>query len=296
MSYQYVVELPKHLETAYRAGEIIITGGVARYADGMQIAAHLEQAAPIAMNAASSLHPSFALASTALQAAKAVKGMAIDTAKLNQIIGLTEQIKALSTVNVAVSGVTLGVSLVGFAVVVHKLNQANQQLDKLNASLQSVGLKVSDIHRNETSKLIAQVKLHIKHCITLIRQLEDIGWNVHLDTEIAKLLDSAETLIERLVNQYINREGINVSLELCQHLYNSYAALLKAHLTSRYTHQKNLEFPAMRLNTLGGFASQLTADSMLDELYETYLLNQEKRLSGVELDYIIGLECIPVLQ
>lgn len=288
MSYQFIVELPKHLETAYKAGEILITGGVARYADGRHIAAHLEQAAPFAMNLAGGSHPAFMMASAGVQAAMTAKGMAINTAKLNQVIALTQQVKLLSTINLAVSGVTLGVAVVGFAIVIHQINQANKKLDNLSSRLYSVDVKVSELVKNEISKLIADVKLHTKHCITLIHQLEDIGWSDHLDTEIAKQLNHAETLIERIISTYISREMINVSMELCQHLYTSYASLLKAYLTSRYIHQKSLDYPAMRLKTLENFSSQLTSPDILDELYEEYLLNNEKRFSGGDLDYIIG--------
>ncbi|WP_204141299.1 hypothetical protein [Halomicronema sp. CCY15110] len=287
MSNQFIVELPKHLETAYKAGEIIITGGVARCADGGQIAAHLEQVAPFAMNFAGSSHPAFMIASTSFQAADLVKGLK-DTAKLNQIITLTQQIKRLSTVNLAVSGVTLGVSIIGFAIVVHQINQANQKLDQLNSRIHSVDLKISDLIKNETGKLIADVKLHTKHCITLIHQLEDIGWSDHLDIEIAKQLNHAETLIERIINTKINKNSIGISLELCQHLYHSYAGLLKAYLTSRYLHQRSLDYPAMRLKTLYNFSSQLTSSEILDELYEEFLLNNERRFSGTELDYILS--------
>ena len=288
MSYQFIVELPKHLETAYKAGEVIITGGVARYVDGRHIAAHLEQAAPFAMNLAGGSHPAFMMASASLQAVKVAKGIS-DTAKLNQIITLTQQVKVLSTVSLAISGVTLGVAIVGFAVVIHQINQSKKKLDDLSSRLYSVESKTSSLVENEISKLIFDVKLHTKNCITLIHQLEDIGWSDHLDTVISQQLNNAEILIERIINTYTRKEIINVSMELCQHLYISYASLLKAYFTSRYVHQKSLDYPAMRLKTLEQFSSQLTSSEILDELYEEYLLNNEKRLSGVELDYIMQL-------
>lgn len=285
MGYQFIVELPKHLETAYKAGEVIITGGVARYVDGRHIAAHLEQATPFAMNLAGGSHPAFGMALASMQAAKGIS----DTAKLKQIIALSQQLKVLSTVNLAVSGVTLGVAIIGFAVVIDQFSQANKKLDELNSRLYSVELKVSELVKNEISKLITDIKLHTKNCITMIHQLEDIGWSEHLDVEIGKQLNYAEALIERIINTYINRGMINVSMELCQHLHASYAALLKAYLTSRYIHQKSLKYPAMRLKTLENFSSKLTSPDILDELYEGYLLNNERRFSGLELDYILHL-------
>ncbi|MFE4107727.1 hypothetical protein [Almyronema epifaneia] len=288
MSYQFIVGLPKHLEAAYKAGEIIITGGVARYADSMAIAAHLEQAAPFAAGAFNT-NPYLAMASTALQTARVAKGMVVDTAKLNQIIALTQQIQTLSSINLAISGATLGVAVVGIAIVLHQLNKLNQKLDRLSAQLQSLDMKISEVHKNELSKLIEKVKIHIKHCISFINQIEDLGWSHHLDTEIVKQLDSAETLMERVLAKYLDRDGINISLDLVQCLYSSYANLLKVYLTNRYLSQKSLDYLGLRLKTLENFSSQLSSPEMIDELYESLLLNQERRFSEGELDVILEL-------
>jgi hypothetical protein len=150
-------------------------------------------------------------------------------------------------------------------------------------------MKISELIKNELGKLIADVKRHIKNCITLIYQLEDLGWSEHLDTEIAKLFDSIETLMERLLGKYLDRDEINVSLELAQCLQSAYANLLKAYLTKRYVHKKSLVYPTLRLQTLENFSKQLCSPDLLDQLYEEYLVSREHRFTEGELDVILAL-------
>lgn len=289
MSYQFIVQLPKHLEAAYEAGDLLINSGVARGAANQAIAAHLEMVGPNAGNLIGMANPYFAMANTALNVAKVGKGMVVDTAKLNQIISLTQQVKTLATVNLAVSSVTLGVVAAGFTVVIYQLNKIDKKLDRISAQIQALDAKVSQLIKNELSKLVAEVRRHTKHCITFINQLEDLGWSPHLDTEISKLFDSIEALLERLIGKYLDREVINISLELTQCLYSAYANLLKAYLTSRYWKKKSLNYSGLRLNSLSNFAGQLSSPEIVDELYEQLLLNQEKRFTEGELDVILEL-------
>lgn len=282
MTYQYILQLPQYLEPALKAGKIFVESGVARDIGSKAIVAHLEMVGPQTLGALGAVNPGFAVAGAALK-------IISDTTKLNKIIRLSQEIKMLSTVNLAVSSVTLGVAVAGFAIVLHKLNEIDKKLDKISIQIQALNVKVSDLVKNEMSKLVADVKRHIKNCITLIHQLEDLGWSEHLDTEISKLLDSIEVLMERILGKYLDRDGINVSLELAQCLQSAYANLLKAYLTERYLQKRSLKYPALRLQTLISFSQQLCAPELLDELYEEYLVSKEQRFSEAEIDIILAL-------
>jgi hypothetical protein len=164
-----------------------------------------------------------------------------------------------------------------------------KKLDEISAQIQVLDEKVSQLVKNESGKLIAKVRRHIKHCITFIHQLEDLGWNSQLDTEILKLFDSIEVLLERLIEKYLDRDFINVSLELTHCLYSAHANLLKVYLTHRYEQKKSLNYSGSRLKSLSRFASQLSSPDVVDEFYEQLLLNQEKRFTEGELDVILAL-------
>lgn len=219
MSTDFLVQLPDHLEKAYRLGKIVVTGGVARYASTGQIVAHLEPVMPVVANGMSAaMNPQFAMAHSAFEMAKITKGMVVDTAKLNKIIRLSQSIEKLSTVNLAVSGVTLGVAVAGFAIVLHKLNDIDKHLKLIDNRLQSIEAKLDAITKNEVYKLIQAVQLDFKQGITLVRQLVDLGWNEHLDTEVAKHLDKLENQLNNVINRCIDGSKINVSSELAQYL------------------------------------------------------------------------------
>lgn len=285
MTYQYLLQLPQHLEAALKAGKIVIDSGVVRDVGTKAIVAHLEMAqaaGPQALGALGAVNPAFAVAGVAMKTVG-------DTTKLNKIIRLTQEIKALSAVNLAVSSTTLGVVVAGFAIVIYQLEKINRKLNEISTQIHALDVKVSEIVSNEHSKLIADTKFCVKRCITLINQLEDLGWSEFLDDRIAELLEKIEVLIDRILCKHLDRSEINVSIDLLQCLQSAYANLLKMYLTKRYLHHKSLVYPALRLQTLENFSKQLCSPEILDELYEQYLLSKEHRFTEGELDVILDL-------
>lgn len=282
MGYQFVVQLPKNLEAAYRAGKIVVDSGVAREVGGKAIAGHLEMVSPHVVNLLSFSNPYAALASTGIKTIN-------DTRKLNQIISLTNEIKTLASINLAISGTTIGIAVAGLTLILCQLKNINNKLDNVNQKIYILDKKVSDLAVNELGKITSEARKNIKHCITLINQLEDLEWSEYLDTEIAKLLDNIEILMERILSKYIDRDEINISIELAQCLQSAYANLLKAYLTKRYLKNKSLDYPMLRLQTLKSFSQRLCVPEILDGLYEEYLFSKERRFTEGELDVVLAL-------
>lgn len=285
MTYQYLLQLPQYLEPALKAGKIVIESGVARDVGTKAIVAHLEMAqaaGPKTLGDLGFINPVFAAAGLAIKTVN-------DTTKLNKIIHLTQEVKTLSTINIAISGTTLGVATAGFAIVIYQLEKLDKKLNDISSQIRILDAKVSELIKHELSKLVADVRRHIKDCITLIHQMEDLGWSEYLDNEVSKLFNSIESLIEMLIGKHLDRDEINVSLDLIQCLQSAYANLLKAYLTKRYLQGKNLAYPALRLQTLENFSQQLCSPDILDELYEQYLLSKEYKFTEGELDIILDL-------
>lgn len=282
MTYQYILQLPQHLEPALRAGKIFVESGVARDVGSKVIVAHLEMAGPQALGALGAVNPAFAVAGAALK-------ITSDATKLNKIIRLAQEIKSLSTINLAVSGATLGVAVAGFAVVLYQLERINKKLDQISAQIQALDAKVSSIIEDGLSEQIEAVERYTKNCITLVHQLDRLGWSDHLDTQIVLLLDGVEAAMRKIIRKFLGRYGNNISLELAQCLQSAYASLLKAYLTELYLQKKSLDHPALRLQTLDYFSQQLCAPELLDQLYEEYLVSKEHRFTEGELDVILAL-------
>lgn len=282
MNDQFLLQLPSHWRKAYELKEIVVNSGVARYAPGMpnagQIVAHLEPSRVASFVGVAQVSPQAAMA---LEAYKIAKGVA-DTAKLNKII-------KLATVNLAVSGVTLGVVVVGCAIVIHQLNKIDSRLTSLELSINGLESSVKKLAQNESIKLIRDVRTALKHSITLVNQLEEYGWSASLDSAIAKQLDTVEVMLSEVISRYLLRDDINVPLDLSLYLYNTYANLLKVYLTARYKQKQSLDYSALRLQTLENFSNQLASPDLLDELYESYLTDQEHRFLESELDCILKL-------
>lgn len=285
MTYQYLLQLPQYLEPALKAGKVVIDSGVARDVGTKAIVAHLEMAkaaGPQALGALGAANPAFAVAGAGLK-------MVGDTSKLNKIIRLTQETKALSTINLAISSTTLGVAVVGFGIILYQLEKIDNKLNEISSQIRALDAKVSELVKDRLHEINREVKRHIKDCITLIHQMEDLGWSEYLDNEISKLFNSIESLIEMLLGKYLDRDEINASLNLIQCLQSAYANLLKAYLTKRYLQDKSLGYPALRLQILENFSKQLCSPDILDELYEQYLLSKEHRFTEGDLDIILNL-------
>lgn len=289
MSHQFIARLPKHLESAYKAGRILVNSGVARCATSQEIVAHLELVRPYTESFFGTINPYLSIANTAIMSVKTGKEMIIDTAKLNQIIALCQNIKELSKLNIAVSGATLGVSVIGVSIIIYQLEKIRERLQEISVSIEDMNSKISELLRSEESDLVAQVRECTKSCTTLTNQLNDLGWNPNLDTQISLLFDRIEALLERLIEKFLNKRIVNTSLELTQCLYGAYSILLKAYLTHRYLQGKTLDYTGARLQSLKVFSEQLAAREILDDLYEALLLSRERRLSQSEMNIILSL-------
>ena len=144
MYEELIFPLSENLEAAYNAGEIVVTDGVARNTVSNTIVAHLEQVAPYIGDALEIANPYITFAKIAfrgVQAFNAHKQKVVNDAKLNHIIHLTQQIQSLSTVNLAISSVTLGVGVSGLALVLNKINKIDRKLDELSKKNEALDAK-----------------------------------------------------------------------------------------------------------------------------------------------------------
>ncbi|MGY6528846.1 MAG: hypothetical protein ACXITR_02850 [Cyanobacterium sp.] len=283
MDYTFLVRLPKHLETAYKAGKIIITDGVARDISTKKIVAHLEQVAPLINNTTSGLssgNPYIMVSGMGIDAAKLIQG-SITNQKLDKVIAMVQNLQMLSYVNIAITGINIGVSIVGFAIVISKLNQIDHQL-------MNITHKLEGIIRGDIKIMIREVSNSIKDSISLVDKLSYIPLSEYFEHAVEKQLNKMESLLNDLISRLHDDDIVNVPLPLIQALYNNYANLLKVYLTSIYLSQKNIKFNGIsqRLNFLKETQEKLVTEKMLEYIYEDILISGQQKLSESEIDII----------
>jgi hypothetical protein len=283
MDYTFLVRLPKHLETAYKAGKIIITDGVARDISTKQIVAHLEQVAPLISNTTSGVssgNPYIATAGMVIDIAKLVQG-SITNQKLDKVIAMVQNLQMLSYVNIAMTGINIGVSVVGFAIVISKLNQIDHKLTNIT-------YKLEGIIRSDIKIMIREVSNSIKDSITLVEKLSHIPLSEYFEYEVEKQLNKMQSLLDDLISRLDDDDIVNVPLPVIQALYNNYANLLKAYLTSVYLSQKNIKSNSISkgLIFLKETQEKLIGEKILDYIYEDILINGQHKLSESEINII----------
>ena len=203
--------------------------GVARDISTKKIVAHLEQVAPLISNTTSGLssgNPYIAVSGMVIDAAKLIQG-SITNQKLDKVIAMVQNLQMLSYVNIAMTGMNIGVTAVGFAIVVSKLNQIDQKLTIIDHKLE--GIIISDI-----KTIIREVRNSIKDSITLVEKLSHTPLSEYLEHEVEKQLNKMESLLIDLISRLHDNDIVNVPLSVIQALYNNYANLLKAYLISIY--------------------------------------------------------------
>lgn len=281
MDYTFIVKLPQHLESAYKAGKIIITDGVARDVTTKQIVAHLEQVTPSINNVAS-----FVTSGNPQSLISVVADIEANR-KLSKVIGMIQQLQYLSYINLALTGINLGVSVAGFAIVISKLNQINKKLDIIDKRLEKIQ---NIIIKNETRKLLQKVSISIKDAVSLIENLDTTEVSDYIKLEVKKQLNAMEVMLDDLISRLDENEIINVSLPIIQTLYTTYANLIKAYLTRLYLSRQDIQSQSLQARKI--FLQQtyqkLTTKNLLDYLYEDLLL-KANNISESEFDIILSL-------
>lgn len=245
--------------------------GIASNPNNQQIIAHLEPILPFIDIAP---YAEILLSSTGT--------VIVNSIEIKKILNIVSQINNLSWINIAVSGVNLGVNLVGYYLI-------NSKLEKLDNQLYIVQHKIENLIKNEQRKLLYETKLLIKNSFTLMRVLENYGLNENAALSIELLLDRQENNLRELVGLHKNRDQISLSLHQIHIIYSAYVNLLKAYLTAIYLKNQNLTIQEARIKEAQELSNLLCSEPILYFIYEQCLFNPIKILTESEIEQIIKL-------
>lgn len=272
MNYQFIAQLPKHLETAYRAGNILVESGVARdlTKPKQPIIAHLELASNLGKlgkstaMAASAGNPAIIASGFAMNITKL--GLSIDNSiQLRRLAVMIQTLQVLSCVNIVLTGAVLGVCIVGFRNVNARLNYLDKKLNILSS-------QVTDLKDDAIDNLFYRTKSQIKNSSSWLLHLEQEGLTELIKVEIEKCLNEMEVNLDSLMYRLISKKSVSLSVNTVQTLATAYANLIKVYLTYQYTSKKELSIE--RLEILSQVKEALISSEMMDAFYEQCLFSE----------------------
>ena len=266
-------QLLKQLSQLNHLGEVTINfaSGIARNTATKEIIAHAEQILAYSDVAT--------YAEIVLSSAGTVIVNSID---IKKTLTLVKQIHSLSAINIALSGVNLGVNLVGYYLI-------SSKLDNLDKQLFTVQNQIESLIKNEQRKLLSESKFLIKHSLSLIHLLEDYGLSENTASDIEELLNKQETHLRDLISLHNNQDQISLSLDQIYIIYSAYINLFKAYLTAIYLKQQNLTRQDNRLKEAHEINKLLSSKAILSFIYQECLFNPKRILTESEIQEIINL-------
>jgi hypothetical protein len=287
---QFLVQLPEHLIEAYKAGEIMISGGVARDVATKQIVAHLEQAAPELLKVGIKWGVSFTPLSAALVATDVVEslfqGVVISkrldevSQRVNEIYNLVNQLQFIAWMNTGLLSLNLGLNLIGFCKISSQINKLSRKLDRISSQIDS-------LLSNEQRKLFKETQIYIKQAETLSGKLDRVGLTEGLGIKTLELLNHLEVHLQDLISRYQKGELIQLSLEYIYTSYLAYANLLRAYFTAQHLKGETFYQVTERIQALEKLKKELISQQILDLLYEECTWNQERMLTEREIKDIL---------
>jgi hypothetical protein len=143
-------EIPAPLFARYLAGDLIRNGTLLREAGTGRIVAHLQETAGVAGLAGSGLSPG---------------SMIADGVQIYQ----NEQIKAgialigrLQVANLALTGVGIGVTIAGFAIIAGKLDRIEARLGEIGVAIEQIARRVKDIQEHLIRSQLAALRAELR--------------------------------------------------------------------------------------------------------------------------------------
>lgn len=278
----YLMQAPKNLISAIQSGSAYVSGGVVRSAGNSHILAHMEQInnLPVSelLNSSNPLSPIFSMVKT-IQNQKMI-------GQLSNITNMVNNLQVLSWANIALTGVSLGVSVVGFMVINDKLNKISKQLENIEKKLNSLDNKVTALLINENRKLLKETKNYIEKSINYLNLLEEKGLTESLEQRILDTKTEFKNHIEDLISRYKNSELIGLPIDLISVAYCTYLDISKAYLTSKYLVLDKIYSPEREIIFI---KNELISKAISNHIYNDYMDNTEHLFTETQLELITKL-------
>lgn len=270
-------EIPGKLLDAVNSGSATIHGGVVRDATG-KILGHLEEVGFSSIQNVVPANPILA----AIQVAQNAR-MQCDITQIKTLVG---QIHGLAWANIAMTGVNLGVSLVGMYVL-------SEKIDFLQKHIELVANKISDLISHECRVLIRDYEALLAEMKNVSVLLQKNGLTDALEVKTNELLCRAFAFIKDGVLRYQSSEAIKIPFYLVYALITTTANLLKIYNFLRKECKIEQYVFAREMDCS---FSLLLEKKFVKSLKSELMENRQKLLTGMQIDNVIDFLELSVLE
>ena len=209
--------------------------------------------------------------------------------------GMLGGLTSLGWANLAVSGITLGVTIAGMVIMNKKLNalsadiqQINGKLDGIVDEMRQMRAMIVQLNKNEIYKLYREANTDIRQMKDLALELENAAETgnsaVHRDAK--RLLNQASGYLEDALTRYMDTScDIAIGLDVIMAYFQAFASLLKGYISSEYLlEQKKIYYTdyeqSLRL---------LCSRQMVQTLQAVYMQTGESFADPRDIGLITGL-------
>ncbi len=225
----FLYRIPSHLIEAYQSGAVRLIGATLRDTVTGQILGHVQQtgaldnvlanAAGKAMSFAGTAFPSLGLA---MKAGRILLDIQQDR-QLTEIQQALSLLQGLQVASLAISGLDLGVSAVGFAIVLKKLNVIEGRLKVIGDQIDKV---TADRRKDEIGKIFVEIRRSLGE-IDGLSHYKKPGFSASLVRD--RLLARASDLEFYYIQRLEGTEGRGLSLEDLDYLWTLAGAMALCH-------------------------------------------------------------------
>lgn len=272
-------KIPSGIVDLVKTGQATVHGGIIKDNATQKIIGHLEQVGNFGLNQILDL-PGLNIINNVSNLVLMAQNRKI-IEKLNNLRKTVGNIQALSWVNIGLSGVNFGVSVIGFILVNAKLSSIEKQLNnisKLTGSLLD----------NKRRELIQEAMNYINKSKLNIVEINSKGMTDILSQTVGNELIEIKSFLLKIIVQFADKHLISLDPDIVMAVYVAYINLAKVYIRAKRLNNENV----LLLNdTLGikEVPSSLTSKNVLDCLYQRYVFSNERLYSENEIDDIIDL-------
>lgn len=200
---------------------------------------------------------------------------------------------SLGWANLAVSGISIGVTVASTIYLSKKIEKINQEIQQINGKLDGIidemhqiKLMVVQLNDNEIRKLYTEANRQIRRMNDYADELNNMEYNHATAREVRNFLTDSSAFLEDILGRYNDTNcDISLGLDIIMAHFYTYVSLLKTYISVVYLHEKKIDDHDSHETILRNMCSK----SMIDSIQDAYLLSADSFISPQDLGLITSV-------